>query len=144
LLAQALGGVVEANPRGREIGTTILSVLERDPLFGGCLQSVPAQVTHVDSVVRPPERARVLARTEVEPHAALRFSEWSWGVQFHPEIDEVIMGHYLDARHAVLAREGFDVGALRATLRPAPEAAEVLGRFAAEVTRKERDSRLPG
>src|SRR6185436_4711220 len=88
LLGQALGGRVEKNPNGREIGTVRLSLEDearRDPLFGELPQAVDINMTHVDTVGVRPESARVLATTRLELTAAFRIEgRRTWGVQFHP------------------------------------------------------------
>ena len=128
LLGQALGGLVEANPRGREMGSVRLRLLESDPLLGAALEPFVANMSHSDSVTRLPPGARVLAETEREPHAAVRFAARAWGVQFHPEFDGDVMRGYIDARKDVLRAEGIDPEALRA--EDAPVAARVLATFA--------------
>ena len=55
-------------------------------------------MTHVDSIEVLPRGAEVLAATEVEPHAAVRFGDRAWGLQFHPEFDVRIMTDYVQAR----------------------------------------------
>jgi GMP synthase (glutamine-hydrolysing) len=128
LLGQALGGLVEANPRGREMGSVGLRLLEADPLLGASLAPFVANMSHSDSVTRLPPGARVLAETEREPHAEVRFAERAWGVQFHPEFDADVMRGYIDARKDALRAEGIDPDALSA--EDAPEAARVIATFA--------------
>jgi GMP synthase (glutamine-hydrolysing) len=128
LLAQALGGDVVKNPRGREIGTVTLDVLEADPLFEGAPRRFSVNTSHMDSAGRLPEGARVVARSELDPHGAVRFGERAWGVQFHPEFDGEIVRGYIDARREQIASEGTDPDALLA--EDAPESAELLRRFA--------------
>lgn len=130
LLAQALGGLVAKNPRGREIGTVAFEALERDPLITAEHPEFPANMTHVDVVVKLPPGARVLGRTALDPHAALRFAEKVYGVQFHPEIDGEVMLHYVSARRQLLVDEGIDADAIRASVSNAPESAAILRRFA--------------
>lgn len=128
LLGQALGGLVEVNPRGREIGTVELERFTDDPLFEGAPPAFAANMSHCDSVTALPPGARVLARTRLEPNAAVRFGEHAWGVQFHPEFDGDVMRGYIAARLDRLAAEGIDASGLAAT--DAPEAARVLRTFA--------------
>ena len=128
LLTQALGGSVVRNPRGREIGTVDLELLESDPLFGNAPRRLRVNMSHLDSAERLPEGARVLGRTALDPHGAVRFDERTWGVQFHPEFDGEIVQGYIDARRDVIANEGIDLGALVA--EDVPESAELLRRFA--------------
>lgn len=141
LLAVALGGRVEPNPSGREIGTVELFPIEFDRLIGADEPPLLVNMTHVDSVTHIPPGSRLLARTALEPHAALRLREWAWSVQFHPEIDEVVLRHYLDARSSVLSREGLQLERILADLRPAPAGVAVLRRFAALVGRLETGAR---
>lgn len=136
LLGEALGGRVERNPRGREMGTVTAEVLGPDPLLSE-QRPFTVNTTHVDSVVELPPGARVLMRTEREPHAALRFGERAWGVQFHPEFDAVVMRGYIGARAELLAAEGADPARLHDAAHDANPGAEVLARFAAVVTEAE-------
>lgn len=108
MLGEALGGRVGRNPNGREIGTVPFvhhadnPLLDRDDPF-------TANVTHLDSIVELPPGSQVVAATEKEPHALVRFSDTAWGVQFHPEMDaDVLQDYVLDRRDALLA-EGFVV-----------------------------------
>ncbi|HEY3496339.1 MAG TPA: hypothetical protein VGK73_16680, partial [Polyangiaceae bacterium] len=86
-----------------------------------------ANMSHRDSATLLPPGARVLARTRLEPHAAVRFLPRAWGVQFHPEFDADVMRGYIDARRGVLAEEGIDPSALAA--EDAPFASALLQRF---------------
>lgn len=128
LLAQALGGEVTENPRGREIGTVAIELLVPDELFEGAPQPFFANMSHRDSALRLPADARVLARSELEPHAAVRFAPRAWGVQFHPEFDADVMRGYIEAREDILTSEGIEPSSLKS--EDAPGAAALLGRFA--------------
>jgi GMP synthase (glutamine-hydrolysing) len=132
LLAQALGGSVAKNPRGREIGTVALDVTEADPLLGDAPRRLFVNMSHVDSAERLPDGARVLARSELDPNAAVRFGERAWGVQFHPEFDGEIVRGYVDARRDLIAKEGIELDAL--VTQDAPESAALLRRFVALVS----------
>jgi GMP synthase (glutamine-hydrolysing) len=129
LLGQALGGLVERNPRGREMGTVPIEIIADDPLLDRSIEPALAHATHVDSVTQLPKQARILARTTLEPHAALRFGERAWGVQFHPEFDEQVMSEYLTSRREILSQEGRDPEAMLAGVRPAAAGRLVLRRF---------------
>src|SRR5687768_310605 len=128
LLAQALGGNVVRNPRGREIGTVDLETLEPDTLTGGAPQRFRVNMSHLDTVERLPPGARITARTALDAHGAVRFGERVWGVQFHPEFDGEIVRGYIDARRDPIRREGIYPDSLPS--EDAPEAAELLRRFA--------------
>jgi GMP synthase (glutamine-hydrolysing) len=128
LLAHALGGRVSTNPNGREMGSTLLTLLESDELLGA-RGSFVVNNTHVDSVVELPPGARVLARTSLEPHSAVRFGPNAWGVQFHPELDAELLADYFAARRSTLLAEHFDIESSERTLRDAPDATRLIGRF---------------
>lgn len=129
LLGQALGGQVERNPLGREMGTVQLDIVQDDPLIDRSIEPALAHATHVDSVTALPPQARILAKTVLEPHAALRFGERAWGVQFHPEFDEQVMREYVSTRRELLTQEGRDAAAMLASIRRAQAGQLVLRRF---------------
>ncbi len=129
LLAQALGGDVQKNPRGREMGTVRLTGLVDDPLFDGLATSVSVNATHVDTVTVLPPDARIIARTELDDCAAIWFGPFARGVQFHPEIDGPLMRAYVDARWPVLVGEGLDAEAIRDGVRDTPDGQEMLRNF---------------
>ena len=133
LLAKALGGRVTSNPRGREIGTLSAEILVDDPLLGAQGSSFLVNMTHVDSVVEVPRGAIVIARTELEQHAAIRFGPLAWGVQFHPEFDGAVLAAYLQGRSQELSTEGIEVDRALATVGDTPRSRDVLRRFLALV-----------
>ena len=109
LVAQALGGSVTKSPLGRELGTVTLEQgphAEGDALFSRLPRSFTVNASHVDSVVRLPEGARVLAKTALEPIAAFAVGESTWGVQFHPEFDADIVRGYVRVRSELMVAEG--------------------------------------
>jgi GMP synthase (glutamine-hydrolysing) len=110
------------------MGTVALELLAPDELFEGAPLPFRANMSHRDSAVRLPAGARVLARSGLEPHAAVRFAERAWGVQFHPEFDADVMRGYIEAREDALIAEGIDPRSLQAD--DAPAAAALLARFA--------------
>jgi len=132
LLAQALGGEVERNPRGPEVGTREVQLTDegrRDPLFAGLESPLLVQENHEDHVPAPPPGATVLARNGHAPVQAFAAGRIR-AVQFHPEFDA--------ARSRVLceeAREGLErarpgLGAeALASIRETPAAARVLGNW---------------
>jgi GMP synthase (glutamine-hydrolysing) len=129
ILAQALGGEVQRNPRGREMGTVPVERRGPDPLFEGLPERFEANVTHVDSVVRLPPGAVSLARSALEDHHAIRFTETCYGVQFHPEIDAEVMRTYVETRREILEGEGFQVDAMLEKVREAEHGRETLRNF---------------
>jgi GMP synthase (glutamine-hydrolysing) len=132
LLAHALGGEVDYNPRGREMGTVPVRLhaeADSDPLFAGLPQEISAQTTHLQCVLAAPLAARVLARSDKDECQAFRWKDSVWGVQFHPEFSSHMMRSYIEARSDALAREGTCHQALLKSVRPAPQARRVLKRF---------------
>jgi GMP synthase (glutamine-hydrolysing) len=100
-------------------------------------------MTHLDSVVKLPPGAEVLCQTELDPHAGLRFSSTTWGVQFHPEMDEEIVGYYLTERRADIESEGLDVEAILAARRRSAFGAQILRRFADFCLSQETPTKTP-
>ena len=137
MLAQALGGRVTKNPRGREIGTVTVRLEPRakaDPLFGGLPDEIHANATHVDSVAEPPKDAELLATTSLDDFAAFRVKR-AWGVQFHPEIDGDVMRVYLTTRRTLIEGEGLPWDEMFASVKDAPYAMGVMRAFARAIGR---------
>jgi GMP synthase (glutamine-hydrolysing) len=131
LLGTALGGDVRRNPRGREIGTVDVRPISDDALLAHARPHAKMNMTHVDSIVRVPDSAVVIAETRLDPFAAVRFSETTWGVQFHPEIDGEVMRHYIAARRDAIAQDGLDAREIHQSADDTPAGAYVLHRFVA-------------
>lgn len=134
LLAHALGGEVDYNPAGVEVGSisvTLQPAAGHDPLLGTLPAQFTAQLSHRQSVRRLPAQARLLASSEMEPHQAFACGESAWGIQFHPEFDEAIIRHFIDFYREQLQQEGRDGDALQAARRPSPQSHALLARFAA-------------
>jgi len=132
LIAHALGGKVDYNPRGREMGTVPVRLREpagQDPLFAGLPTQIAAQTTHLQTVLSPPPKAQVLAHSERDDCQAFRWGEAVWGVQFHPEFSTGVMRGYIQARSDALAKEGTCHRGLMDAVKPAPQARRVLQRF---------------
>lgn len=139
MIAQALGGVVAKNPNGREIGTVEVRILPhdpRDPVLAGLDATFTANHTHVDSVVKLPPGARVLAATDLEPHAAYAIGDSVKCVQFHPEIDGDAMRGYIAARAHLIDAEGLDAKAILERAVDAPTGADTLRNFVRNVVRR--------
>jgi len=130
LMAQALGGLVAKNPRGRELGTvTFERTVEDDALFARLPSAFVVNASHVDSVVRLPEGARVLGKTTLEPVSAFVAGKSAWGVQFHPEFDGDVVRGYVRARSTAMKSEGLEPEKALASAADAPHGREVLRRF---------------
>jgi len=134
LLAHALGGRVDYNPRGREIGTWEIERVPasaNDALLGALPQRFLAHATHLQTVVQLPPGALVLARSALDDCQAVRYAPRAWGLQFHPEFGVREMRGYLRARSEAIDYEGLDTRALLRGVRSCADARAVLRRFAA-------------
>lgn len=132
LLAHALGGEVGDNPAGREMGTVEIALdasATDDPLFAGLPARLRAQTTHLQTVLRPPPQATVLATSKQDPCHAFRWGGHAWGVQFHPEFSTTHMRGYVHARREALAGEGRCARELSRKIGATPHARRVLRRF---------------
>jgi GMP synthase (glutamine-hydrolysing) len=130
MIAQALGGEVSKNPRGREIGTVRVVRLADDPIFARLPRAFDVQATHVDTVTRLPPGAALLATTTLDPAAAFRVGTSVRAVQFHPEFDADVMRGYLQARGHLIAAEGQDPEALLAKVHDGTRGRDILQNFA--------------
>jgi len=138
LLAHALGGDVQDNPRGRQIGTTdvkLHAAARNDALFGRFAEVLHLPVCHLQSILKLPESATVLGSTPLDPHHVVRYADGVWGVQFHPEFDSNIVRGYIDAKREDMLREGLDAEALWHSATDTADGTFVLRRFA-EIVRK--------
>ncbi|CAN7545287.1 glutamine amidotransferase [Phenylobacterium sp. LjRoot225] len=132
LLADMLGGTVAATPDGPEVGTVAVELAaagQDDPLTAALPARFAAQASHFQSVVTPPPGAVVLARNALAVQA-LRFAPRIWGVQFHPEFAPGDLAAIIRWNAQPLARAHLDPARAIQGLKPTPEAASILGRFA--------------
>ncbi len=142
LIAHALGGEVGPNANGREMGTVQVELsgnAHADPLFAGLPTRFNANATHLQSVLRLPDGATVLARNDHDPHHAFRWRDHAWGVQFHPEFSAMHMRGYVRARADALASEGTCPDATQDGVAAAPHARSVLRRFVRYFRQARRD-----
>jgi GMP synthase (glutamine-hydrolysing) len=132
LLAHALGGEVDYNPAGRESGTVHIDLhppAAEDPLFAQMPLRFAAHATHVQTVVRAPDGATVLARSLQDACHAFRWGDRAWGVQFHPEFATHHMRGYVRARADHLRSEGRCARTIARDVTAAPLARKLLRRF---------------
>lgn len=133
LLARALGGLVERNPRGPEVGTGEVELTPqglRDPLFAGLGTPLLVQQHHQDHVPAAPPGAVVLARNAHSPVQAFAHGENIRAVQFHPEFDAHRAQALCEESRAALdvARPGLAEAAL-ASIRETRGAERVLANW---------------
>lgn len=132
LLAHALGGEVANNPRGRQIGTvdvTLTADAQHDRLMSALRPVSHLPVSHLQSVVRLPNAARVLATSPRDSFHAFAYGDDAWGVQFHPEFNASIARAYIHERAAVMREEGLDPEALAADATDTDDGTNLLRRF---------------
>ena len=133
LLAYALEGEGGYNPRGLEVGTTTIRLVEEamnDPLFKGMPGAFPAQVSHRQSVLHLPPGARKLAASVKDPNQAFAYGKLAWGIQFHPEFDARIIVSFIEHYRQRLQDEGDSAERLLAEVTESPSSASLLQRFA--------------
>jgi GMP synthase (glutamine-hydrolysing) len=134
LLARTLGGQVDNNPRGIEVGTAVLRLTgdaASDPLLGPVADPARFQVSHRQSVLRLPPGARLLAATALDPHHAFAVQGNAWGLQFHPEFDERVVRAYLAHYESELEQRGVATANLETEICETPAGPVLLRRFAA-------------
>jgi len=132
LLAWALGGRVDYNPRGIEVGTTTVHLTDAaavDPVFHGLPLHFPAQVSHSQSVLTLPAGAVRLGWSDMDDHQGFRYAKRAWGLQFHPEFDHRIVPHYVEYYRPRLPQQGRDADALITQVQATPESVGVLIAF---------------
>jgi len=139
LLAHALGGVAGPNPSGRQIGTVksqLAESIDNDPLLCDLPLSFRAQTSHSEVVLALPPGAIRLATSPLDGNFAIRFTENTWGVQFHPEFSAPVMSDYIRYRSSALLEEGLNPQELLSEVTETKEAKSVLKKFTGLVQRK--------
>ena len=133
LLAHALGGRVDDNPNGIEVGTVGVDWMPEargDWLFQGLPGQTLLQASHRQSVLVLPPGARWLARSLLERHHAFAWGDHVWGVQFHPEFSPDIVRQYVDHYAGPLCAAGRDPAAIRQEVQASEYGSRMLERFA--------------
>ena len=133
LLARALGGRVEPNPRGLEAGTREIRLTDagrRDPLLAGLPERARVQQFHEDHVPEPPPGATLLAEGGLSPVQAFAAGGIR-AVQFHPELEPPVLRLLVERERERLDRDApGGAAAVGSSIRDAPEAARVLRNWA--------------
>jgi GMP synthase (glutamine-hydrolysing) len=94
LAAVALGGTVERNPHGQQVGLFTVGWFAEahlDPLMASVATPRRGVQWNDDIVSALPPGAVALARTPQGELQAARFAPTVWGVQHHPEVDVDIL-----------------------------------------------------
>jgi GMP synthase (glutamine-hydrolysing) len=131
-LAQVFGGKVVLDDSRAEYGTIDVACeasAASDPLFSRTSPRFIAQSWHHDRIsIMPPEAVPLASSRNGEVLQAFSVpGEMIWGVQFHPERSSETFERVLEHRRAPDAEHPIE--AIRASLRPSPEATALLKRF---------------
>tara|TARA_A100001011_G_scaffold400807_1_gene519165 strand:+ start:2470 stop:3162 length:693 start_codon:yes stop_codon:yes gene_type:complete len=100
ILCKALGGKVVDNPKGWEIGSSVVNLNLQglnSPLFESVPSSFSVYESHHDIVVDLPKNFKILASNSYGIQS-VSLSEQIYGVQFHPEFSLDVMRAYYNAR----------------------------------------------
>ncbi len=113
LLAYTLGGVIGRNPNGLEAGTASIAMTQDcadDLLFSILPHHVDFHVHHYESVLQLPPNTKVFGMNDHEAYHAVRYAPFTWGIQFHPELDPEFMRKIMQQEAAERNEEGLDSG----------------------------------
>jgi GMP synthase (glutamine-hydrolysing) len=117
LVAVALGGAVEPNPRGQQVGLLEVGWTDEartDELLGGLATPRRGVQWNHDVVTRLPEGSVLLAATPTGEVQAVRFAPAAWGVQLHPEVTAEVLRPWAASEEGSHAARGVDqTGLLR-------------------------------
>ncbi len=120
LVAVALGGTVEPNPRGQQVGLYDVGwspAAADDRLVGGLAGSPARGVQwNTDLVTALPDGAVALAETAERELQVARFGPAAWGVQLHPEADEPVVSSWAAGDRADHLERGIDQAAVLARI----------------------------
>lgn len=115
LIASALGGRVERNPRGQQVGLIPLGWTEAtvgDPLLGPLASPRRGVQWNDDIVTALPDGATLLAETAYGEVQAVRYAPAMWGVQLHPEVDAATLQPWADEDRGSHETRGIDTDRL--------------------------------
>lgn len=134
LLADMLGGQVDFNPKGRNMGHSVCHLTQAgtgDPILGELSSGTRFNtlVSHQQVVLQLPKTSQRLAFCDKDENHAFRYQNHVWCVQFHPEWTVAIMQAYMKQRESDLQAEGHDVVVLSEELKPSLQARQLLVNF---------------
>lgn len=122
LVAAALGGVVERNPRGQLVGLQPVGWSKdaaADAWVAGHSGGEVAIHWNNDVVVALPEGAVVLARSPGGEVQVARFGPRAWGIQAHPEADTGLVSRWAESDRADHVALGLDQDDVLASIQEA-------------------------
>jgi GMP synthase (glutamine-hydrolysing) len=115
LLAVGLGGEVERNPHGQQLGLLDVGWTAEaadDRLLGALATPRRGVQWNDDAVTRLPEGAALLAATDRGEVQAARYAPTVWGVQLHPEVDVPVLLPWAASDRGSHEARGIDQDAL--------------------------------
>jgi GMP synthase (glutamine-hydrolysing) len=119
LVAVALGGTVEVNPRGQQVGLYDVGwrpEAKDDDLVSDLPPKMRGIQWNTDLVTALPDGAVVLAATAEDELQVARFAPTVWGVQLHPEADEPVVRSWAAGDRDDHLERGIDQAAVLADI----------------------------
>ncbi len=133
LIAQALGGKVEPNAKGWEIGDPEVKLTaegKADPIFDGIPDSFRVIQSHKDIVTEMPAESVLLASNDLCAIQAFGMGDYLRTVQFHPEMGPEHLNYILAPRRAmILESAGIDIDTILPKVCSTPESRRVFRNF---------------
>lgn len=115
LIAVALGGRVERNPRGQQVGLLTVGwtdAADTDPLMAPLATPRRGVQWNDDLVTALPAEATLLAQTEHAEVQAARYAPAMWGVQLHPEVEAEMLRPWAEEDRGSHETRGVDTDGL--------------------------------
>ncbi|MBD3267847.1 hypothetical protein GF373_14360 [bacterium] len=132
LIAQALGGRVEKNPLGWELGSCKISLTQEgreDYLFKTCPPTFYGMQSHQDAVMELPPKAELLAQGPGCDIQAFRLGARIRGIQFHPEFSVAAMREILLFFRGIFEENRLDIDRILTNLAPCHVSVKTLQNF---------------
>ena len=120
-VVRALGGEVIMNPRGRRIGTqvvTLTSAGRKHPVFTGLPSRFRQAATHRCIIKKMLPGWKILATSDLSPFDAIAIGRRVVLTQFHPEMSRRTLSTIVRQRRADIKREGTRLPTLRLPVGP--------------------------
>ena len=130
LIAHALGGKVARTAGSAELNTAMIERTasdEEDRFLSFLPHKFLAQAAHSEIVTEPPLGSRILARNDAGIQA-LQFGPMTWGVQFHPELEDRHL-RVIQAEHKGRVAHGVQAETSYAVVQRTDEVAKLFERF---------------
>lgn len=115
ILASALGARVEKAEAGWGVGPHAYEIVERPPWLTTPSERFTLNAMHQDQVLSLPPGARLIARSDFCPYAALAYGDHAMTIQAHPEFDNAYERALIGLRRGALIPEERADPALAAT-----------------------------